>query len=60
MCPFLTRTITLHNDINDIRTFPIGMNSFGNNDISYTSFLPCLKEKCIMFDEITQQCNYNK
>lgn len=60
LCPFLTRTVTLHNKMNGYHTVPVGVNRIANNDVTYTNFLPCLQDKCMMYDKKTKKCLYAK
>ena len=60
LCPFLTRTITLHNKMNGYYTIPIGVNRVSDNDVTYTNFLPCLEDECMMYDKKTKKCQYTK
>ena len=60
LCPFLTRNITLHNKRIGYYTLPVGVNRIADNDITYTDFLPCLEEKCMMYDKKAKKCLYTK
>lgn len=59
LCPLLLKTVTIHNKKSNFHTIPIGINATNDNDISYTEFLPCIEEDCMMFDCDTGECKYS-
>lgn len=60
LCPLLIQTTTLHNEMQGYYTIPIGVNRIADNDITYTDFLPCIEENCMMYDKKTKKCLYAK
>ena len=59
LCPILRKTIIVHNTIHDARVPHIGVNAIRNNDVIISEFLPCLQNKCMMFNTITGKCQYS-
>lgn len=60
LCPFLTKTVVLHNKASDSRVIQIGINAMRDNELIYSDFMPCIAEECMMFDENTRTCKYCK
>ena len=46
--------------MNGYYTIPIGVNRVSDNDVTYTNFLPCLEDECMMYDKKTKKCQYTK
>lgn len=60
LCPIRRKTFVIQNRLGNSQTISIGINNCVDNDISYTEFLPCLEEKCMMFNQVTKTCEYLK
>lgn len=57
LCPFLRTSVTIHNTIHDARVPHIGLNAIRDNDVVKTTFEPCIKEKCMAYNTLNNQCN---
>ncbi|MBQ7295145.1 MAG: hypothetical protein IJW86_03005 [Clostridia bacterium] len=60
LCPILHKTIIIHNTIHDARVPHIGVNAIRDNDVIVSEFLPCVKNRCMMFNNDTGKCLYNR
>lgn len=60
LCPILHKTIIIHNTIHDARVPHIGVNAIRDNDVIISEFLPCVKNRCMMYNDDTEKCLYAK
>jgi hypothetical protein len=56
LCPYLIKQSVVHNTIQNARVSHIGINKYRDNEVIYSTFEPCIKEQCMMYDNKTGQC----
>ncbi len=60
LCPYRTKSIVYHNKPDNVFLPKIGIMRKIDHDVVNTSFMACIKDKCMAYNQKTKRCMYTQ